>query len=134
MNERINLPGAPSSGIEGEERQADQFRVSSRRIVVESDDVQVKEFALMVGEVVPWHHHTEVFDLFYCLEGTLIVQRSDVFSGERMEDLVLRTGGSGKVEPGTAHQPFNAGPGACRFLLIQGVGTYDFIPFKPEVA
>ena len=117
---------------QGVERQSDQFRVSSRRIVAESADIQVKEFLLTVEEEVPWHHHTEVFDLFYCLEGTLKVQRSDVFSNERLEDLVLQVGESVKVEPGTAHRPVNEGPGVCRFLLIQGVGKYDFLPYEGQ--
>ena len=115
----------------GTEKQSTDFSVSSRKIVAESTDVQVKEFLLTPGEEVPWHHHTEVFDVFYCLAGTLTVQRTDVFSGERLPDLVLQVGDSAKVEPGTAHRPFNAAAAQCRFLLVQGVGTYDFLRYRP---
>ena len=55
----------------GTEKQSANFAVSSRKIVAESADVQVKEFLLVPGEEVPWHHHSAVFDVFYCLAGTL---------------------------------------------------------------
>ena len=116
----------------GTEKQSLNFSVSSRKMIAEGADVQVKEFLLTPGEEVPWHHHSAVFDVFYCLEGCLTVQRRDVFSGERLPDLVLRVGESQKVEPGTAHRPFNAAASPCRFLLVQGVGTYDFIRFTPS--
>jgi Mannose-6-phosphate isomerase len=119
---------APATGTE---KQSANFAVSSRKIVAESADVQVKEFLLVPGEEVPWHHHSAVFDVFYCLAGSLTVQRMDVFSGERLPDLVLQVGDSAKVEPGTAHRPFNAEASPCRFLIVQGVGTYDFMHFTP---
>lgn len=116
----------------GTEKQSANFAVSSRRLIAESADVQVKEFLLVPGEEIPWHHHSSVFDVFYCLAGSLTVERMDVFSGERQPDLVLHVGDSAKVEPGTAHRPFNATGAECRFLLVQGVGTYDFMRFQPK--
>lgn len=114
----------------GVEKQSDKFIVSSRKIIAEGSDVHVKEFTLAPNEQVPWHHHTDVFDVFYCLEGGLVVERIDLASKQRLEDLVLKVGESVKVEPGTAHRPFNAGSSVCRFLLVQGVGQYDFIPYR----
>jgi quercetin dioxygenase-like cupin family protein len=116
----------------GTERQSTNFAVSSRKIVAEGVDVQVKEFLLVPGEEVPWHHHTEVFDVFYCLEGKLTVERMEIFSGARLPHLVLHPGDSAKVEPGTAHRPFNDTGSQCRFLIVQGVGTYDFMRFEPK--
>lgn len=116
----------------GRERQSTQFAVSSRKVVAEGSDVQVKEFLLGPGEEVPWHHHTHVFDVFYCLEGRLDVERADVFSGERQPTVHLAVGDSLKLEPGTAHRPHNpAASGRCRFLLVQGIGEYDFIRVEP---
>lgn len=111
----------------GAERQSSNFAVSSRKIVAEGIDVQAKEFLLGPGEEVPWHHHSFVFDVFYCLEGTLVVESADVFSGALNAPVELQIGQSLKLEPGTAHRPHN--PSAmqpCKFLLIQGVGDYDF--------
>ena len=106
------------------------YKVSSRKLVMEGKDMFVKEFTLGPREVVPWHHHSNVSDVFYCIEGDLLIELKDVFSGEARESIRLRVGESARVDPGTAHQPTNAGSGVCRFLLIQGVGEYDFVPFK----
>lgn len=107
------------------------YTVSSRKRVMEGQDMFVKEFTLAPREVVPWHHHTNVSDVFYCIEGDLEIELRDAFSGEAREALRLRVGDSARVDPGTAHQPTNAGSGVCRFLLIQGVGEYDFVPYQP---
>ena len=123
-----------ADAITGTERQSDKFAVSSRKIIAESADVQVKEFTLRAGEQIPWHHHTSVFDVFYCIEGRLIVERIDVGSGKRLDDLVLLVSDSVKVVPGTAHRPFNPDTAPCRFVLIQGVGKYDFLPFRQDSA
>ncbi|HEX4326419.1 MAG TPA: cupin domain-containing protein [Burkholderiales bacterium] len=119
-----------NTGVEGREEQARYYTVSSRKWLAEGSDVHVKEFTLAEGEEVPWHSHTQVFDIFYCIEGRLTIERVDVFSGARHDTLELAVGDSAKVEVGTAHRPFNPGPGRCRFVLIQGVGSYDFLPFK----
>ncbi len=114
----------------GQEEQSKNYKVSSRRWVAHGSDVFVKEFTLAEGEEVPWHTHTEVFDVFYCLEGRLHIERMDRVGGERIPTLELKVGDSTKVEVGTVHRPFNPGPGVCRFLIVQGVGAYDFIPYK----
>ena len=114
----------------GQEEQSKDYKVSSRRWVAHGSDVFVKEFTLGEGEEVPWHTHTEVFDIFYCLEGRLQIERMDRVGGERIPALELKVGDSAKVEVGTVHRPFNPGPGVCRFLIVQGVGAYDFVPCK----
>ena len=37
------------------------------------------------------------------------------------------------VDPGTAHEvmPANEG-GSCRFMIVQGVGTYDYLPLDAD--
>lgn len=117
----------------GREEQHSHFVVSSRKVVASGSDVQVKEFTLAEGEQIPWHRHSEMFDVFYCLEGRLNIELADAHAGTRLPGLVLKVGESAKVEPGTAHRPFNPGPGPCRFVLVQGVGKYDYILFQPKV-
>lgn len=119
-----------ANSVDGKEQQSSAFAVSSRRLIVESSEVLVKEFTLQDQEEVPWHHHSEVFDIFYCLQGRMSIELKDVFSGASLPTLHLSAGESAKVEVGTAHRPFNPGPAPLRFLLIQGVGQYDFLPFK----
>lgn len=115
----------------GKEEQHAKYAVSSRRIIALGSDVQVKEFTLAAGEEVPWHRHTQMFDVFYCLEGRLDIELAEVESGRRLRALALSPGESAKVESGTAHRPHNRGPGVCRFLLVQGIGKYDYIPYTP---
>jgi len=106
------------------------YKVRRRKLVMEGKDLFVKEFALGPGEVVPGHHHTRVSDVFYCIEGELMVELKNAVTGEAQPALRLKVGDSARVDPGVAHQPTNAGQGLCRFLLVQGVGEYDFVPFK----
>ncbi len=115
----------------GKEEQHAKYVVSSRKTIALGSDVHVKEFHLAAGEEIPWHRHTQMFDVFYCLEGRLDIELAEVESGRRLQPLALNAGESVKVEAGTAHRPHNRGPGVCRFLLVQGVGKYDYIPYKP---
>jgi len=117
---------------QGQEQAHSAFTVSSRKIVASGSDVYVKEFVLAPQEDVPWHSHTEVFDIFYCLQGTLVVQSADVFSGERHPDVTVAVGQSTRIDAGQAHRPYNPGPDVCRFLLVQGVGAYDYLPYDAK--
>ncbi len=116
----------------GKEEQSMYYRVSSRKWVAKGSDVFVKEFTLAEQQEVPWHSHTNVFDIFYCIEGQMRIERIDMATKERLPDIELGLGDGGKVEVGTAHRPFNPGPGICRFLIIQGIGAYDYIAYKPS--
>lgn len=105
-------------------------QVRSRRMIVEGSDVFVKETTLAPGDSIPFHYHSHVFDVFYCLQGILWIDQTDVFSNESLPTLELAVGDSVKIYPGTAHRPHNRSDYDTRFLLIQGVGEYDYILFK----
>ena len=121
----------PALNFKGREEQHRAYSVTSRRWIAKGSDVFVKEFTLVAGEEIPWHHHSNVFDVFYCIEGTLIVEVRDIASGKAMPALTMKVGESAKVEVGTAHRPYNPGPGNTRFVLIQGVGPYDYLAYQP---
>ena len=106
------------------------FAVQKRKLVMAGKDIFVKEYALAPGQMVPWHHHSNVSDVFYCIQGDLVIERMDVVSGALRDPIRLHTGESARVDPGTAHQPRNDTNALCRFLVIQGVGEYDFIPLR----
>ncbi|HEV2008242.1 MAG TPA: hypothetical protein VGQ88_05905, partial [Burkholderiales bacterium] len=61
-------------------------------------------------------------DYYYGLEGKVVVEtrnppaRHDIGVGQ-----------TATVTPPTAHHVSNSGTTLCRFLLIQGVGQYDFV-------
>jgi mannose-6-phosphate isomerase-like protein (cupin superfamily) len=116
----------------GTEEQNKNYTVSSRKWVAKGTDVFVKEFTLGKDEEVPWHKHTNVFDIFYCIEGQLIIEHLGKNGGTKPDVITLNVGDSAKIDVGFPHRPFNAGPGVCRFLIIQGVGEYDFLPFKQD--
>ncbi len=90
--------------------------------VVEGSDVRARLYTLAPREVIPWHYHTAVTDWYFCLSGRLRVETRGPHADER-----LGPGGSYQIAAKTAHRISNGGDSDdCRFLLLQGVGTYDF--------
>jgi quercetin dioxygenase-like cupin family protein len=98
------------------------YKVRAISVVAKGSDVLVREYTLDPGEVIPWHRHTEVSDYYYGLEGMVVVQTRD--PPERHEILA---GQFASVRPPTIHQVSNPSKQPCRFLLVQGVGKYDFV-------
>jgi len=92
------------------------------RIIAQTRDLRVVEYVLQPREHLAWHHHSEITDQFYCLTGTIRVEVR-----APMEAHLLGPGESCSVPPGTVHRPVNAGDRVSSYLLIQGVGRYDFI-------
>lgn len=90
--------------------------------MAKSSDVLVREYTLDPGETIPWHRHSAVSDYYYGLEGTVVIETRQ--PAVRHE---VGTGQSATVTPPTVHQVSNPGKVPCRFLLVQGVGAYDFI-------
>jgi quercetin dioxygenase-like cupin family protein len=98
------------------------YKVRAIHVVAKGSDVLVREYTLDPGEVIPWHSHTEVSDYYYGLEGVVVVETRD--PAARHE---LAAGKVATVTPPTVHQVSNPGRQPCRFLLVQGVGKYDFV-------
>lgn len=92
------------------------------KIVVQTADVRIVEYALEAEARHPWHYHSQVSDRFYCLEGLIAVNT-------RMppEQLVLRPGQSCEISPETVHCVSNAVDGVSRYLLVQALGAYDYV-------
>ncbi|MBK5103921.1 MAG: cupin domain-containing protein [Burkholderiales bacterium] len=104
------------------EDQPQPYKAKKISVIAKGADVLVREYELGPGEFVPWHHHTAVTDHFYCLEGTVLIETRA--PAARRE---LSPGESVTVTPPTAHHVSGASGSPCRFLLIQGVGRYDFV-------
>lgn len=98
------------------------YKVRRIHIVAKGADVLVREYTLDPGESIPWHHHTGVSDYYYGLESKVLVETRN--PPARHE---VGVGQTAAVTPPTAHHVSNPGTTPCRFLLIQGVGQYDFI-------
>jgi mannose-6-phosphate isomerase-like protein (cupin superfamily) len=98
------------------------YKIKSVETVVRGSDVQARVFTLAPGEAIPWHFHRETPDHYFVLEGIL-----SIFTrGRDVTARNLSAGRSDKVEPGTPYLIANGGDTDCRFLLIQGVGAYDW--------
>ena len=104
-----------------EKEQQTNYTVKNVETVAAGNDVQARLFTLAPGEVIPWHSHSEIADHFFVLEGELTVET-------RTPDdcRALGIGERYRVNAGHAHQTSNRGTRDCRFLIVQGVGKYDF--------
>ena len=98
------------------------YKVRRIHVVAKGADVLVREYTLDPGEQIPWHHHTSVVDHYYGLEGTVLIETRQPVA--RYE---IGSGQTANVTPPTAHHVSNLTSLPCRFLLIQGVGQYDFV-------
>jgi quercetin dioxygenase-like cupin family protein len=91
-------------------------------IVAQTPGLRVVEYVLQAGDALSWHHHSEVTDRFYGLEGLIIVEvRAPT------QRIRLHPGATCTVLPGTVHRTVNAATGVSRYLLVQGGGRYDFV-------
>ena len=99
------------------------YQVKNIEPVVAGTDVQARVFTLAPGDVIPWHYHGESTDHYFVLHGELTI---DTRAPDTRQ--ALRVGERFKIEPGTAHRISNGSPTECRFLLVQGIGKYDWHP------
>jgi quercetin dioxygenase-like cupin family protein len=90
-------------------------------VIIKTKDVSVRIIELRSHEVADWHYHTEITDNMFCLTGNITVRLK-----EPDEELVLSPGRRCEVMKGRVHQVANAGADIARYLLVQGVGNYDF--------
>ena len=98
-----------------------EFKVHHVEGVVETPVLRVLKISLAKDEVIPWHWHSAVTDRFVCLEGVLVVETPDPEHCYRLE-----AGGECLVPPKVAHKVSADEAKPCRFMVIQGVGPYDY--------
>lgn len=91
------------------------------KIIVQTTDVRVRQMFLDVGAEVPWHYHSQVVDTMYCLQGEMRVELADP-----QETTFLQTGDGCEITVGRPHRISVVGDNPVSYLLIQGVGEYDF--------
>ena len=97
--------------------------VRRRVTLAEVPGLRVRELALAPGQCVPWHHHTRITDTFFCMEESVQVRTRDPD-----ECHVLAPGATVAIGPNTPHRVEGVNGGACRFMIVQGVGQYDYVP------
>ena len=99
------------------------YEVERRARHCERPGFRITELQLSREQTVPWHTHTNVSDTFYVLEG-----RMRLFVQNPKESIELNPGQIYQVIPGRPHLVTNAGEGSMTFLVLQGVGEYDYVP------
>ena len=99
------------------------YQVRRRELVAESAGLRVQILTLAAGQCVPWHLHSNIADTFVCLDGPMAIQTRDP-AGET----VLQPGETFAVAARRPHYVSGKDGGPCRFLIVQGVGKYDFVP------
>jgi quercetin dioxygenase-like cupin family protein len=99
------------------------YTIEDREVVAETPELRVSVLTLGPGQLIPWHCHSRVTDTFFCLEGEIRVETRAPRGAFR-----LKPGERCAVSAKHAHEVTNAGAGRARFLIVQGIGTYDYIP------
>ncbi len=85
-------------------------------------DVRARLFTLALDDVIPWHYHREVVDHYFVLQGELTVS-----TRQPEETKTIGVGRNYRIAPGTPHRIANRSAADCQFLLLQGVGTTDWV-------
>ncbi|MEJ0075973.1 MAG: cupin domain-containing protein [Alphaproteobacteria bacterium] len=99
------------------------YEVERRARHCERPGFRITELQLSPTQTVPWHTHTHVSDTFYVLEGAM-----RLFLQNPKEKVELAPGQIYQVAPGRPHLVTNAGATSMTFLVLQGVGDYDYVP------
>jgi quercetin dioxygenase-like cupin family protein len=84
---------------------------------------RITELELSAKQKVPWHYHNNVADTFYVLQGEL-----RIFLQNPKEEVRLRPGETFTAAARRPHLVTNAGAASVIFLVLQGIGEYDFVP------
>jgi quercetin dioxygenase-like cupin family protein len=98
----VQLPSRDDSrGFQRPQRrqQPQPYKVRRIHVVAKGADVLVREYTLDPGEFIPWHHHTDVADYYYGLEGTVRIETRN--PAARHE---VASGHVANVTPPTAHR------------------------------
>ncbi len=101
---------------------AGKYAAKKRETLIEAPGLRVRHLELTAEQSVPWHSHSEISDTFVVLAGPLIVETRRPNAVNRLE-----TGDIFAVPAGQPHY-VHGDNGPCRFIALQGVGTYDFVP------
>ena len=104
-------------------RSRGSYEIAGHEVVAEGADLRVQVLTLDAGQCVPWHYHNEIADSFVCLRGPMVVE-----TRAPRNEYVLEPGHRCSVPPKTAHYVHGKDGGPCQFLIVQGVGIYDFVP------
>ncbi|HJQ63611.1 MAG TPA: cupin domain-containing protein [Burkholderiales bacterium] len=99
------------------------YEVERRARHAERPGFHISELQISPTQKVPWHYHSHVQDTFYVLAG-----RIRLFLREPKEEVPLGPGETYTVPARRPHLVVNGGDTSATFLVLQGIGDYDFVP------
>jgi quercetin dioxygenase-like cupin family protein len=88
---------------------------------------RITELQISKKQKVPWHYHSNVQDTFYVLQGSL-----RIFLQDPKEEVRLAPGETFTAKARRPHLVTNGGEESATFLVLQGIGEYDFVPLLPD--
>lgn len=103
------------------------YEVERRALHAERPGFRISELQISATQTVPWHFHQFVQDTFYVLDGLIRVSMRDPD-----ESFELYPGETLSVPARRPHHVSNAGPRSATFLILQGIGKYDYVEIPPS--
>lgn len=101
------------------------YEVERKVRYAERPGFRISEIQISPSQFVPWHCHTKIADTFYVIEGSIKLLLRDPD-----EQVILNAGETYAVRKRRPHRVENAGSTSATFLVLQGVGEYDYVPLK----
>lgn len=95
---------------------------SPEEVILSTEDVRVRIMSLEHGSATEWHYHSSVTDTMICLQGPILVETQSP-----VEKFMLNVADKCQILPKRVHRVVNMSDGAAKYLLIQGLGRYDFL-------
>jgi quercetin dioxygenase-like cupin family protein len=99
------------------------YEVERRARHAERPGFRISELQISPTQQVPWHYHTTIQDTFYVIEGEI-----RLFLRDPKEEVRMKPGETYAVRAGRPHLVTNPGAESATFLVLQGLGEYDYVP------
>jgi quercetin dioxygenase-like cupin family protein len=99
------------------------YEVERRARHAERQGFRISELQISPTQQVPWHYHNNTQDTFYVIAG-----RIRIFLRDPKEEIRLEPGETYSVAPRRPHLVINGGDVSATFLVLQGIGEYDYVP------
>lgn len=90
--------------------------------IVKTESVGVRVNTLAPGQSTPWHFHSVITDNIFGLDPGIEVGLRDPD-----ETVALDPGARREIPPRRVHRVVNRTQRPARYLLVQGIGPYDFV-------
>jgi len=109
--------------MEGSEHSSPLLDIERQTVHAARPGFRIAELQISAKQMVPWHYHSHIQDTFYVIEGTL-----RLFLRDPKEEVRLGPGDTYAVKPRRPHLVTNGGGTSATFLVLQGIGEFDFVP------